>query len=767
MGAGETGGDRLNRKHAVIIFSVALVLRLLYLAEISGNPRFTLPENDPLLYFNQAVKFAETGTLFHGVFFKAPLYPFLLGLLFKFTGPSYLIPRLLQALAGASSSVLAAGICNKTFGSRAGIIAGLLAALYGPSIYFDGELLITPLITVLDLAGLYYFSSAWQNESKRSLHLAAAGAMFGFSALARPTILPFAAIIFLFLLLKGKSIKGMIRSMVFPTVMFLVILPVTVRNYRAGDDLVLISAQGGLAFYTGNNPGSDGMFGVPAGFKQIGGNFEYYDCVKLAEKSSGRSLKPSEVSDFFYMEGIKYWRENPLQSMRLLIKKVMLFFGNHEISNNQDISAWTRDSIVLRILPFNFAFLLGAAFLGMYSALLMKKSLVSAIPLCLFILIYSTTVVLFFVAARYRIPVAIVLTIFAGNGISSLDMMLREKGIRRISPVLLSAVIIFCVSSADLFGLENKTGIQAEFGYGVTYLRGGNLEEAEERFTNVLEAHQGYPRAHLNLGVIAFEKAGKNSDPHEKNRYLEEAVIHYRKELALNPSDELAFNNLGVIMLDRGRFDDAASFFREALERRENYMRAYRNLALSLINQGKLEDAADVLERGLKVLETTVEYEQDEVGLRRDLGAIYRDMGLFDNALVQFEGARDLNRANAENYMDIGMIAAAKGDWDAAEKSLAKAVELDPSSPGGWINRGNLLSGMGRLIEALECYEKAASLGSPDALYNMALALLKAGMDERAGKALERCLTVNPDHRPAAGLIEKIRVRGGTLENQR
>jgi 4-amino-4-deoxy-L-arabinose transferase-like glycosyltransferase len=59
-----------------------------------------------------------------------------------------------QALFGATSSVLTAWIGARHFGARAGLVAGYIVAFYGMLIYFDGELLAASLTIVLQLAAV-------------------------------------------------------------------------------------------------------------------------------------------------------------------------------------------------------------------------------------------------------------------------------------------------------------------------------------------------------------------------------------------------------------------------------------------------------------------------------------------------------------------------------------------------------------------------------------------------------------------------------------
>src|SRR4029078_12637983 len=82
------------------------------------------------------------------VFYQAPLYPYLLGVIYAIAGRHLLLVRIVQAVIGAASCALLGLAAARLFsrpsdearGRRPGIAAGLMLALYAPAIFFDGLL---------------------------------------------------------------------------------------------------------------------------------------------------------------------------------------------------------------------------------------------------------------------------------------------------------------------------------------------------------------------------------------------------------------------------------------------------------------------------------------------------------------------------------------------------------------------------------------------------------------------------------------------------
>src|SRR2546428_533132 len=88
------------------------------------------------------------------VFYFPPLYPYLLGLLFKAFGHSLAVVYLFQALLGLVNLLLVYRVGIATFNERVGLWAAGAAALYGPFAFFEMKVLGTTLGLTLNLLAL-------------------------------------------------------------------------------------------------------------------------------------------------------------------------------------------------------------------------------------------------------------------------------------------------------------------------------------------------------------------------------------------------------------------------------------------------------------------------------------------------------------------------------------------------------------------------------------------------------------------------------------
>src|SRR5689334_8236544 len=122
--------------YALVIFAVALAVRLVNVWQIKGTPFFDVLLGDARGYDQWAQRLAAGDWIGTDVFYQAPLYPYFLGGVYAIAGRDLLIVRIIQALIGSASCVLLGMAGARLFSKRVGLIAGLALALWAPAIFF-------------------------------------------------------------------------------------------------------------------------------------------------------------------------------------------------------------------------------------------------------------------------------------------------------------------------------------------------------------------------------------------------------------------------------------------------------------------------------------------------------------------------------------------------------------------------------------------------------------------------------------------------------
>lgn len=173
----------------IIIFLVAITIRFINLEIIKENPYFNSPIMDEKYHDEWAQEIA-TGNLFERTpFYRAPGYPYFLGLIYVAFGKDYFIPRLIGIIIGGLSCALIYLIGKEMFSHKIGILAGLLGCFYGMLIYFDSMLLTVYLEIFFCLLGLFWILR-W-SKTQENRHILIAGVFWGLASLVRPNFLIF------------------------------------------------------------------------------------------------------------------------------------------------------------------------------------------------------------------------------------------------------------------------------------------------------------------------------------------------------------------------------------------------------------------------------------------------------------------------------------------------------------------------------------------------------------------------------------------------
>src|SRR5581483_8265785 len=266
------------------------------------------------------------------VFYQAPLYPYFLGVIYAVAGRSLLAVRVCQAIVGSCSCVLLAAAARRLFSPAAGLIAGLMLALYAPAIFFDGLLQKSFLDVFFVSLALWLIASAGRFTMWRWLTL---GLALGGLGLTRENALVFIVVIVMWAALRFGARAAAVVML--GTAMFLV--PVAVRNEIVGGGFYLTTSQFGPNFFIGNHAGADGTY-RPLRYGRGAPEYERPDATELAELASGRPLTAGEVSAYWTNRALAFVESEPRAWLALMARKTALMFNAAEISDTEDEASY-------------------------------------------------------------------------------------------------------------------------------------------------------------------------------------------------------------------------------------------------------------------------------------------------------------------------------------------------------------------------------------------------------------------------------------------
>jgi tetratricopeptide (TPR) repeat protein len=194
------------------------------------------------------------------------------------------------------------------------------------------------------------------------------------------------------------------------------------------------------------------------------------------------------------------------------------------------------------------------------------------------------------------------------------------------------------------------------------------------------------------------------------------------------------FHMLGLIASHQGRPAEAIDLFREALRVNPRYDEAQINLAITLAEAGASDLAAAEADT-LQARERAPD-RPDRAVLGKlanghaALAARYRALGLFRQALREYDEALELCDDFPDLHRRRAAICRALGDHRGAESALRRALELHPGYVEAHVELGRVYAALGRGPEARRAWEQALALDPAHALARIYLAQADRGVAE-------------------------------------
>lgn len=719
---------------------LALALRLVYVFQLRGNSLVVPEELDPGFYYEWAKQIAAGAWIGKEPFVQSPLYAYILGGFMKIAGDGITPILVAQALLGCGTVLLAYVAGRRLLDERHGLLAGLLLALYGPFIFYEGMVMKTFLSPFFTILLVILFDLARERAAAGTRRVfwifALTGAVYGLTTLDRDNFILLAPVLAVLALVLGGGLRlsGLRAAAAFTLGTVLVIAPVTLRNWAVAHEFVLLTTGGGEVFFIGNNADANGLY-VPPPFVRPDPKYEHADFLERASEVSGHPLTAMQSSWFWFREGLTFIKEEPGAWTRLLGRKMVHFWNYYELPDNLDYQVAQEFSPLLSGLnlvlpPSRWPTLkvpAGGVFvpvrlhlwltfgtlapLGLLGLLLTRRGWRRLLPSYVLLFGYTGTVLLFFNFSRFRVPVVPLLALFG-----SATLLAGLRGLRRLAAFLLALVkrsgaIVELARSlrppapallaAALLALLT-IGINVEWPRGVLpaieqALILGNIYYAESKSDTAIERYQ--------LGLILLNEGPPGP---EGDRFLaqlgptvtREALARELEVESVARGAQFKGLHLGVhhglglarlqkaqSLLEQGGsrqsamalLDQAIADFNEALKISPSYLLSMRKLAKATRLRG---DNAG----GIEILQRASDLWPEDVGTKLDLSEAWFNSGDYRAALRTLDEVRRspaLSRVErAQIYVNRALIfSRGLNDQGRALYCFETALDIDPAYP--------------------------------------------------------------------------------------
>ena len=252
--------------------------------------------------------------------------------------------------------------------------------------------------------------------------------------------------------------------------------------------------------------------------------------------------------------------------------------------------------------------------------------------------------------------------------------------------------------------------------------------------------------AHNNLGLL-LNNQGRN----------EEAMEHYRKAVQIDPNDFEALYNLGIALAAQGQFNEAIENFRKAIQIKPNDCDALNNLGIALAAKGRFDEAFENFRKAIQI-------NPNDCDALDNLGTALAERGQFDEAIENYHKAIQINSNRPQTFFHLGTTLGQSGRTREAVVQYREALKLNPNLAGAlnnlaWILASNPDDELRNGAEAVRLAERACELthyGQPVYIGTLAAAYAEARRFGEAVETAQRALNLpaTQNNKPLADALQ-------------
>jgi predicted O-linked N-acetylglucosamine transferase (SPINDLY family) len=319
---------------------------------------------------------------------------------------------------------------------------------------------------------------------------------------------------------------------------------------------------------------------------------------------------------------------------------------------------------------------------------------------------------------------------------------------------------------------QRRHDFAGTFAHALDCHRRGHLAEAQKGYRLVLKKRPDHFDALHMLGVS--EKQLGNRDA---------AMRWIKRALLVDPKSAAAHSNLGSLLMDLGRFEDAIASCDIAIQLSPDFADAHYNRGNALSSLGRFIDAAasfrnavainpqyvdahnncgNALHKTRQFVEAIACYDRaialdpGYVAAYSNRGASLIELRRADEAILDLDRALALAPGNIDAWTNRGEAFLRRRRLDDALVNFDRVLELDPRSSDAWLGRANVLMLLRRLAEAKNACLEALAIApaSVKGLVQLGQCHALRGETDFAIACFDRALGIDPDHE--AGLANRI-----------
>ena len=277
----------------------------------------------------------------------------------------------------------------------------------------------------------------------------------------------------------------------------------------------------------------------------------------------------------------------------------------------------------------------------------------------------------------------------------------------------------------------DNLSIEEALGRAQAHWNAGQADQAELLCQRVLAAWPGQCDAHHLMGLMAHAYGNLDLALHHvrlacqaprapalyfsnlaemcrQKQLLEEGERAARSAVRLNGNLAAAWNNLGIILQEAGKFDESVTCLERVAGMQGDNAEIHNNLANTYKRLGRLDKAEAHYSRALELHPNYAE-------AHSNLSTLLNDRGDLDRAAAEARLAIEINPQLADAYLNIAAVEMTRRRFPEALRWLEALLAFAPFNAAGLAARATVLKDAGRLEEALDSVRQAVGIAQDNA----------------------------------------------------
>jgi protein O-GlcNAc transferase len=229
------------------------------------------------------------------------------------------------------------------------------------------------------------------------------------------------------------------------------------------------------------------------------------------------------------------------------------------------------------------------------------------------------------------------------------------------------------------------------FAAAVRLQEAGRWQDAAEHYRQAIKLDGVFGAAFAGLGHVSLQ-LGNNA----------EALFCCRRAIEIDPTVAEWHYTLGLVWQSLDQNPEAARSYRRAVELRPRFSEAIQRLGFVMAGEKMVE--------ATRWFEDLARLRPDDIEIQMELGKLRLAAGKMDEAVGSFRQAVDIEPNENEALLCLANALNCQGKLDEAVGICTGLLERDAALPDAYAIRGDSLTGIARLSDAIADYRRALEL---------------------------------------------------------